>query len=349
MEAIADKDTGPRRPVFVVEYEGKDITADVSPDFARLTYTDKRSGEADELELVLENSSGRWFAGWYPDKGDRLRVSIGYDGEAMLPCGEFEIDECELTGAPDEISIKALSAGVTRALRTPNTRAYDGQTLAGIAVQVASRQGLRLTGEPESVPLARITQNQEGDLAFLKRIADQYGHIVSVRGDALFVAPHRVLDERAAVLTVTTIQQLKSYRVRDKTNATYNAVSVAYLDPKTRKLVEHTENAPPSKRKRGDEQVEEKADTLKLNTRAENKQQAVALAKAALRNKNLRATEGEFTLIGDARLVAGNTLAIACLGKLDGDYLLSESRHTITRSGGWEVSVTGQRLRGVSS
>nr|WP_294864342.1 contractile injection system protein, VgrG/Pvc8 family [uncultured Pseudogulbenkiania sp.] len=345
MEAISTQDTGPKRLVFFIQYEGKDITADVSSDFVRLVYNDKRSGEADELELVLENSHGRWSGGWYPEKGDRITASFGYAGEAMLPCGEFEVDECELSGPPDEVTIKALSAGVTRAVRTTQTKAYNGQTLASIARQVAQRNGLQLVGSPDEVPLGRVTQNQETDLGFLKRVAEQYGHMVSVRGDQLFVAPLSAVDDRDAVLTVTQRPQLKSYRVRDKTAATYKSVTVAYMDPKTRQLVEHTENAPTAKRKRGDKVIEDKADTLKLNTRAESKQQAVAMAKAVLRDKNLKAVEGEFALIGDPRLLAGNTLNIACLGKLDGDYLLSESRHTATRSGGWDVSVTGQRLR----
>lgn len=345
METLANRGTGPKRLVFFIEYEGKDITADVSRDFVRLVYNDKRSGEADELEIVLENSHGRWTNAWYPEKGDRIRAAFGYEGEAPLPCGEFEVDETELSGPPDEVTIKALSAGITRAVRTKQTKAYNGQTLTTIANQVAQRNGLLLAGNPDQVPLGRVTQNQETDLGFLKRLAEQYGHMVAVRGDQLFVAPLSAVDDRDAVLTVSARSQLKSYRVRDKTNATYKSVTVAYMDAKAGKLVEHTENAPTAKRKRGDKVIEDKSDTLKLNTRAENKQQAVAMAKAALRDKNLKAVEGEFSLIGDPRLLAGNTLNIACLGKLDGDYLLSEGRHTATRSGGWEVSVTGQRLR----
>lgn len=345
METVTTHKTGPRRLVFFIRYEGRDITADISRDFIRLVYQDKRSGEADELEIVLENSHGRWTHGWYPEKGDRIVASFGYAGEAMLPCGTFEVDECELSGPPDEVSIKAIASGITRAVRTRQTRAYNGQTLTSVARQVAQRNGLNLVGDPEPVRLERLTQNQETDLGFLKRIAEQYGHMVSVRGEQLFVAPLSAVDDRDAVLTISQRQQLKSYRIRDKTNATYKSVSVTYLDPKTRKLVEHTEQAKTTKRKRGDKVIEDKADTLKLNTRAESKQQAVAMAKAALRNKNLKAVEGEFALVGDPRLLSGNTLNIACLGKLDGDYLLSEARHNITRSSGWDVSVTGQRLR----
>ncbi|MGC0151051.1 phage late control D family protein [Chromobacterium vaccinii] len=344
MEAISNR-TGPKRPVFFIQYEGANITADISRDFIRLVYCDKRSGEADELEITLENSHGRWSGSWYPEKGDRIVASIGYDGEAMLPCGSFEVDECELSGAPDEITIKALAAGITRAVRTRQTRAYNGQTLASIAGTVAQRNGLTLAGAPDPIPLSRITQNQETDLGFLRRVAERYGHMVAVRGDALYVAPHAAVEDRDAVLMIAQRGDLKSYRARDKTNATYKSVTVAFLDPKTGKLVEHTEHAKVAKRKRGDKVIEEKADTLKLNERAENKQQAVALAKAALRDKNLRAVEGEFELVGDPRLLAGNTLNLACLGTLDGDYLLSESRHTVSRSDGWSVSVTGQRLR----
>lgn len=345
METIAQQ-TGPQRPVFFIQYEGKDISADISRDFVRFVYNDKRSGEADELEIVLENSHGRWTNAWYPEKGDRIRASFGYDGAAMLPCGEFEVDETEFDIGSREVTIKALSAGITRAIRTKHTKAYNRHTLASIARQVAQRNNLVLAGDPQEIPVERVTQNQETDLGFLKRVGDQYGHLMSVRGDQLYLSPLSAIDDRDAVLIVSDETQLKpGSRFRDKTNATYKSVSVAYLDPKSGKLVEHTETAKTKKRKRGDKEVEDKSDTLKLNTRAENKQQAIAMARAALRSKNLKAVEGELSMIGEPRILAGNTLQITCLGKLSGDYLLENSRHTVTRAGGWEVSATGQRLR----
>jgi len=42
-----------------------------------------------------------------PSKGDTLRLYIGYEGEQLLNCGIFEIDEIEYETPPD------LSVGET--------------------------------------------------------------------------------------------------------------------------------------------------------------------------------------------------------------------------------------------
>lgn len=84
-------------PQARIIYEGKDISADISPYLLSVGYTDRLSGESDELELRLEDTDGRWRGDWYPGKGDSLAVSIGYAGQELVSCGSFEIDEIELS------------------------------------------------------------------------------------------------------------------------------------------------------------------------------------------------------------------------------------------------------------
>lgn len=82
-------------PQARIIYEGKDISADISPYLLSVGYTDRLSGESDELELRLEDTDGRWRGDWYPGKGDSLTVSIGYAGQEPVSCGSFEIDEID--------------------------------------------------------------------------------------------------------------------------------------------------------------------------------------------------------------------------------------------------------------
>ena len=60
-------------PVFVLSYEQKNITSDITPYVRSVTYTDYLSGQSDELEVELEDADGRWVRHWYPGKGDTLR------------------------------------------------------------------------------------------------------------------------------------------------------------------------------------------------------------------------------------------------------------------------------------
>ena len=99
-------------PQARILYGQKDISSDISPYLISVSYTDRLSGESDELELRLEDTDGRWRGDWYPGKGDALTVSIGYAGQELVSCGSFEIDEIELSFPPDEVSIRALATGI---------------------------------------------------------------------------------------------------------------------------------------------------------------------------------------------------------------------------------------------
>ncbi len=334
--AAENKYAGPRRPVFFVEYDKKDITAYLTPYLLSVTYVDKLTGEADELELRLEDRAGLWRGAWYPQKGDQLRLTMGYQGETMLDCGVFEVDEIELEGPPDTVMLKGLAAAVSKAVRTKISKAYDGMDLDTLAKQVADQHGLKKVGDVELIYLGRVTQNQETDLAFLSRIASQYGYLVAVRDKQLFFSQRESTMDRQSVLQVHR-KQMKRYRFTDKTSAIYRAATVSYLDPKSNKLLEFTAHDKALAKQKH-------ADVLKLNARAENKQQAEVMAKAALKEKNLKATEGEVTLIGDVRAIAGNSLDVLDMGVLDGQYQITQSRHTMQRSAGYETAVTLQRL-----
>ena len=87
MAALTDRSAGTApttvakvpHPVFVLSYEQKNITSDITPYVRSVTYTDYLSGQSDELEVELEDADGRWARHWYPGKGDTLTLKIGYE------------------------------------------------------------------------------------------------------------------------------------------------------------------------------------------------------------------------------------------------------------------------------
>lgn len=142
-------------PVFQLAYGQHNITSDITPYVLSVTYTDYLSGQSDELEVALEDSDGRWINVWYPRQGDKLKLKIGYAGEPLLPCGEFEIDEVEFAFPPSTVSIKALAAGVKKSVRTRVGRAYENTTLAAIALRIAKRNHLVLVGKIRDIRIDR--------------------------------------------------------------------------------------------------------------------------------------------------------------------------------------------------
>ena len=223
-------------PQARIIYEGKDISADISPYLLSVGYTDRLSGESDELELRLEDTDGRWRGDWYPGKGDSLTVSIGYAGQEPVSCGSFEIDEIELSFPPDEVSIRALATGISVSCRTRKSKGYEKTTLAGVVRVVCGRLGLTPAGEVADIPLDRVTQYQESDLAFLTRLAGEYGHTFKISGKKM------IFQRKDSVLTADSARTFKredvtSCSFRDKLKDIPQKVKIKKQEPQKKPAV----------------------------------------------------------------------------------------------------------------
>ncbi len=322
-----------RKPIFFLEYESRDITAYITPFVLSVTYTDYEHGKSDEIEIQIEDRDHLWKSSWYPTKGDVITLKIGYEGEPLLPCGSFEIDEIELSAPPDIISLKGLGTNIKKALRQENTKAFEGKTLKQIAQEIAGKHGFALVGEIKDIKIKRITQKQERDLAFLKRLAEDYGYVFKIADNKLVFYEIGKL-ESAGTIFVMDRKDIISFSLRDKTHELYRACEVSYHDPKTKRLITHTVKA----------EGVVKGDVLKLNERCENKEQAIAKAQAALRQKNSFQTEGSIIVTGNPKLVAGSNVELTGLHILDGKYHIVSSRHNIDRTSGYKTELEVKRV-----
>lgn len=128
---------------FTVVYEGQNITDDISRYLSKLRYKDSTKGKADELEIILDDSAGKWRNEWYPSKRDSINASIS-SGGPFLQCGDFEIDEIEFDLSPDTITIRALATGVTKKLRTKHHKSHESKSLKQIAQAICTDHGFTL-------------------------------------------------------------------------------------------------------------------------------------------------------------------------------------------------------------
>ncbi|MDZ7014300.1 phage protein D, partial [Escherichia coli] len=92
-------------PVFTLWYLQKNITSDIAPYVTRVTWSDNIKNESDTIEVELDDTDGRWLDKWYPGKGDTLTLKMGYQGEKLLSCGTFSIDEIEVSSPASVVSI----------------------------------------------------------------------------------------------------------------------------------------------------------------------------------------------------------------------------------------------------
>jgi hypothetical protein len=313
------------KPIFKIEYENKDITAHISPNVLSVSYTDFEHGQSDEMEIQVEDKDNLWKSSWYPSKGDALKLNIGYEGEKLLNCGSFEIDELEFTSPPDTITLKALAANIKKSLRQSNSVAYENKTLKQIAQEIANKHNLKFVGNIKDVKIKRITQHKKRDLEFLKNLAEEYGYIFKISDNKLtFYETAKLKNTNSAV--IINKSDLISFNIRDKTHEQYKSCEVVYHNPKTKKAVTSKINGNSSK-----------ADSLKLNSRCENKEQAILKAQASM-DKNCP-VEGSISVMGNPHLVAGLNIELKGLYHLSGKYHITQAKHSIDRTSGYKTDL----------
>jgi len=327
-----------RSPNWILTYLGVNITADVSQMVLAIRYVDRLEGASGEIEVDLEDSEKMWQGPWYPALGDVVSLQIGYGGEALLDCGEFQIDELELDGPPDVMRIRCLAAYITPAMRTANTVAYEDMGVMEIAAQIAAKYGLTLvtaTSESSSdVVFERVTQRRQTDLEFLKRLAREHNFDFTVRAGQLIFYDRPALESVPAVQTLVRSNTVR-FSFRNRSRRIYDGAQFSYFDPDTKELISQSVSAgSPSPT----------GDTLKIVARCENAQQAMVKAEALLHLHNMLFVDAYLESPGCTVLVAGNNVQLSGWGALDGTYLIETAQHRLTRVTGYSTSIAARRI-----
>ena len=221
-----------RYPDWILTYSGVNITADISHMVLSISHVDELGGRSGELEITLEDRERRWQGPWFPQQADLVSLLIGYSGELLLPCGEFQVDDLEVEGPPDVFHLRCLPAWITPSLRTRNSFGYENQTLLQIAASIAARHGMTVVGASNQLDVSylRITQKQETDLEFLHRIAIEHDYDFTVRGAQLVFYSRASLEAQPAALTLYR-NAVEHFSFVAKTHRIYKQAQAAYFDP----------------------------------------------------------------------------------------------------------------------
>ena len=321
-----------RQGIFKVVYNGKDITSNITPYLSSVSYTDREEGFADDVTITLDNSSFIWFEDWYPTEGDTLQLFIGYQNQ-MVDCGLFEVDEIVLSGVPDMIEIKALSAGISKDLRTKNSKAFENLTLRQIANFFAVKHNLKLVDTSNmlnQINLDRKTQENITDLKFLSDLAKEYGFLFSIKSDQLIFISYYDLDNTTSIKSIDKID-VSNYTLTHRTSDTYGSGYIRKREPKTGAM---------SKWEAIDVLETKKTDKAIFEGRFTNKSQAQAKVNSGLYNKNKFKQSGKIDVGGDPSMIAGINFDLTGLGLGSGKYHIAESNHTISGNTVYGTSLT---------
>lgn len=329
-----------RRISAIIKYNNKDISVDISKYLKSISYTDNLSGEADDLQITLEDKAGLWQSTWMPENGALLDAMLQQKYWQTLSAlaqslrlGLFEIDEITSSGYPSEVQIKAVSVPDNNTLRgIERSRSWEKAKLQVIANDIASAAGMSLFWDTEENPvLDRAEQTEQSDLSFLYAICKDKGLALKISDKKIIVFDEAKYEAEKAKITIVkpgTIYKKESgmkylfvgtgYSLRTKIRDIYAACRVNYQQGSSKSNIEATYTAAGKKGK-----------TLQVNEQVESVVEALNLAKKRLREKNKDEVTGSLNMLGNFVLLSGVTVNLLGFGAFDGRYLITRASHDI--------------------
>ena len=172
----------------------------------------------------------------------------------------------------------------------------------------------------------RKEQVQLSDILFLKELCDNAGISLKATDSQLVLFDAADYESKPAITDIERgASNVKSYRFGTSTNDTkYARCHVSYTDPQSGETIEYTYTPRVS---------DQEGQTLEINERVKDRNEARNLTMRRLRQKNKREFQAEFTLVGDTRLVAGVNMNVIGYGMFDGKYIIETATHSVTASG----------------
>ena len=329
-----------RRILTIIKYNNKDISVDISKYLKSISYTDNLSGEADDLQITLEDRDGLWQSTWMPEKGALLDATLQqkyWQTLSALPqslrLGLFEIDEITSSGYPSEVQIKAVSVPDNNTLRgTERSRSCEKAKLQVIANDIASAAGMSLFWDTEENPvLDRAEQTEQSDLSFFYAICKDKGLALKISDKKIIIFDEAKYEAEKAKITIVkpgTVYKKESgmkylfvgtgYSLRTKIRDIYAACRVSYQQGSSKSNIEATYTVAGKKGK-----------TLQVNEQVESVAAALNLAKKRLREKNKDEVTGSLNMLGNFILLSGVTVNLLGFGAFDDKYLITRASHDI--------------------
>ena len=283
-------------------------------------YTDPASGESDSISLTLGNWNGKWLAGWFPDKGATLAARIltysWWSKSAMvqLVCGTFSLDDISFSGAPDVMTVGAVSTPAADAFKTTErTKTWENSTVQQIAGDIAKRYKLALLYDAPTIKITVLEQSGATDSAFLANICKDYGLSLKVYSSKLVIFDRESYKKKPAVKTIDKGDML-SYTFNTTLAGTYTGGELVYTDAAGKQIAYKTGTGPR---------------ILKSNARASNAAEAKRKLDAAIKDANHGESTLSFSTMGQPTLAAGQTINIAGLGRASGKYYIDKLTHSV--------------------
>lgn len=321
-------------PLYMIEAEGKNITALVGGRLKTLRVVLKPGRTADTFEMLVDDTGDLLEP---PRKGATVKIWMGYVEIGLTYMGSFTVDEVAVNLVPQELRISGKAANVRDGHKSQKTRHFDdGTTLKAVFQKIATDNALTLSIDAAigKIKTDYLLQSEESDLHLATRLADKYGAIAKVADKKLIVTKRgsgQSATGKAMPTIIITRSHIKKGGGKLKDRSRYGSVSASWHDQAKAKrtAVKETQGEGPD---------------YQLRQTFQTAEEAKAACKAKLAELQRQEADVSFTTQGNPGIDAEVKLKfIGVSRKLDGDWIVKQVAHIMAgTSPGYETQVEGE-------
>lgn len=158
------------QPVFKILANNDNVTELIKERLIRLSITDEIGFVSDAATIVIDNHDDQVEV---PARGAELEVYLGYDVDALVKMGKFMVDEVELSGPPNQISITARSSDTFEksnlgSIVSPKSRSWHDIAFPDMVAAIAKENKLSPLVSPRlrGLLLTILTRQRKATLHF---------------------------------------------------------------------------------------------------------------------------------------------------------------------------------------
>lgn len=312
-----------RRANVDLTWNGAAVTSKMAGMATSINYTDPASGEADSIDIAIQDRDRRWISSWMPSAGDTLSARIklqdwGREGDnRSLSCGFFVLDDFSFTGWPITGSISGVSVPADGAFReTQRSKTWENVTIKEIATEIAGRAGIALLFDANGFEwtIKSIEQTTQTDCEFLMSLCTTYGLSMKVYAQKIVIFDREAYKAKRSAM-VLYASDIESWSWKTTLAGTYTGGEYAYTDPKTEEEITAKVGDGPR--------------ILKQSGKADSAADAERKINAAVNDANHSAVSMSVTIMGNARLFAGQCITISGMARISGKYYIDKVVHSI--------------------
>ncbi|MGL5312514.1 MAG: phage late control D family protein [Peptostreptococcaceae bacterium] len=313
-----------RRAGIKLKYIDKEV--ELSNELSSLTITDNLSGIIDSIEFVLKNNNNRLLSKENElCNGEKAQFELWTqnwnsveEGIKIYPLGIYYIDTRSFDNERGTFRAMSIPGGDSQ--DEVNTKIWGEISLKSLNEEFANKYKISAYFNSKDNPLLKdIKQENEADLSFLKKIAEEEGFNFKINVDKLIMFDIEEYEKKEPKYKLNLNNV--TYSIDEETKNLYTRVEIKY---KRSKWLDE-ERAEYSLKDFGIEipgKVREK--TLKINARSKSSD-LKKLAKVRLFKENRGRVTLSTTIVDKIDLYSGDVIEVINAGIFSGRYMIKKT------------------------